>query len=117
MRPATLSPAKLALATALSALSLATSCPARDAIALAPSAAMPTDSIARRSFLLVSRLASRYGLRRSDVDPSSTSDWPRCFAGTSFRLCGKVKDGEVQLRMDEYGRTGTAPGRIACVES
>ena len=73
---------------------LGTSCTASRAIALAPSPAAPTDSIARSSFALVSRLAARRGLVSS-----GGQSWPQCFSRQSLQLCGKVKDGEVQLRM------------------
>ena len=74
--------------------SVGTSCTAFGALALAPSPAVPTDRIARASFPIVARLAGRYGLAGAHGQA-----WPECFSRETFHLCGKIKDGEVQLRM------------------
>jgi len=89
----------IALASLLLGTCLATTCTVTDAVALAPSPAMPSDSISRFSFALVERLAARHGLTAWRPSNSSTKGWPECFSRETFHLCGKLKDGEVHWRM------------------
>jgi hypothetical protein len=90
--------ARLAVICVAVAPLLATSCTAFGAMALAPSPAVNTDSIARASFSIVARIAAHHGLTTTELPPDSARGWPRCFTRDSFFFCGKLKGGEVQWR-------------------
>lgn len=87
------------------ALSLATTCMASRAIALAPSSALPTDTIARLSFEVVTRVAATHRLSPEGTMSPKPHEWPRCFTREAFWLCGKQKDGEVQWHMYQWRTT------------
>lgn len=86
----------LCCAAALSATTCGT---ASAGVAVAPDAAIPTESAQRAAFAFAGSVAAQFGLKPHD--PGERFGLRKCYAGGALTLCGKVLDGEVQFRLHE----------------
>jgi len=77
----------------------ATTCTARSAIAVVPTASLGVDGTRDSVLAVVARLAHRYGAQEQKPDLQAEEHWIQCFSRETLMMCGKVYRGETQLRI------------------